>query len=449
MKNFEKADIITNVAFNKNKKQFLPRNEQLIINNVLKDKLLRFLTEVQSDPNRPSLMKVFDEMMNQMHGQRVKDLYAYRRSGNHVVALLDSNIPPELVYGLDGFVPVGVCMGAGEVEQYGDEFTKGMSSPVRSMIGFLKTGMCVFFNLSDFVVGTDLSPEIQKATEIIKNLSTDFNVHCINYSKYEKTIELNYDGLLYWINQITGGNGINKERFLKYSRIYSDLRETYQRISSLRALPNPPIDGRNSLWLHQLYPVQEPEVLLNALKQLEIELLANVSKGIGFNEHGEKRRVMLITPRIMPPFTEIYRLIELNGGLIIYEQTDMGITNINYQYNELHSIAKFQEWNQEEAIKYLMESIEINDVSCFSVFIQDKILQAINDYHVEAVVCFNFNNSEAMELKLTGIINLLKKLEIPVLLIQSDYLQFYDKEPVLARQMREFLNVEPELLNHK
>lgn len=440
MKNFEKADIITNVAFNKNKKQFLPRNEQLVINNVLKDKLLRFLTEIQSDPNRPSLMKVFDEMMNQMHGQRVKDLYAYRRSGNHVVALLDSNIPPELVYGLDGFVPVGVCMGAGEVEQYGDEFTKGMSSPVRSMIGFLKTGMCVFFNLSDFVIGTDLCPEIKKATGIIKNLSNDFNVHCVNYNKNENKIELSYDSLLDWINQSTNQKGINKERFLKFCKIYSELRDTYQRIASLRALPNPPIDGRNSLWLQQLYPVQDPEVLLNALKQLEIELLANISKGVGYNKHGNKKRVMLITPRIMPPFTEIYRLIELNGGLIVYEQTDMGITNVNYQYNELNSMAKSTQWNQKEAIKYLMENIEINDASCFSVFNQNKIQQAINDYHVEAVVCFNFNDSEAMELKLTGITNLLKNLEIPVLQIQSDYLKFYDKEPEFARQMIEFLN---------
>lgn len=441
MKNFEKADIITNVAFNKNKKQFLPRNEQLIINNVLKDKLLRFLTEIQSDPNRPSLMKVFDEMMNQMHGQRVKDLYAYRRSGNHVVALLDSNIPPELVYGLDQFVPVGVCMGAGEVEQYADEFTRGMSSPVRSMIGFLKTGMCVFFNLSDFVIGTDLCPEIKNITGIIKNLSNDFNVHCITYNENEKKIELNYDRLLDWINQSTNQKGINKERFLKFCKIYSELRETYQRIANLRALPNPPIDGRNSLWLQQLYPVQEPEVLLNALKQLEIELRVNVSKGIGYNEHGNKRRVMLITPRIMPPFTEIYRLIELNGGLIVYEQTDMGITNINYQYENMYSIAKSHEWNQGKAIKYLMESIEKNDASCFSVFNQDKIRQAINDYHVEAVVCFNFNDSEAMELKLTGIANLLKRRKIPVLQIQSDYLQLYQQEPVFARLMNEFLNV--------
>lgn len=440
MKNFEKADIITNVAFNKNKQQFLPRNEQLVINNVLKDKLLRFLSEIQSNSNRPSLMKDFDEMMNQMHGQRVKDLYAYRRSGNHVVALLDSNIPPELVYGLDQFVPVGVCMGAGEVEQYADEFTKGLSSPVRSMIGFLKTGMCVFFNLSDFVIGTDLCPEIKKATGIVKKLSNEFDVHCINYNKNKNIIKLNYAGLLDWINQSTNQKGINKERFLKYSRIYSELRETYQRITNLRALPNPPIDGRNSLWLQQLYPVQEPEVLLNALKQLEIELLANVNKGIGYNEHGKKRRVMLIAPRIMPPFTEIYRLIELNGGLVVYEQTDMGITNINYQYNELHSIVKSREWNQEEAIKYLMESIEINDASCFSDFNQDKILQAVNDYHAEAVVCFNFNKSEAMDLKLDGITNFLKELKIPVLQIQSDYLQFYDKESVFARQMIEFLN---------
>ena len=340
MDNFEKADIITQVALNKNKSNFLPRGEQMVINRTLKDKLVRYLKEMQANPNRPKAMMDIDERMNQMHGQRVKDLYSYRREGNHVVALPDSQIPPELIYGIEHFVPVGVCMGAGEVEQYVDQITRGLATPIRSMIGFLATGMCVFYNLSDYVLGTNLSFSFERGTEIIKEITNDFNVFCLNYSKEIDKATIDFENLSQWIEKVSNGKGINRSRFIDYCKLYASIRKEYQAIAKLRSHSNPPIDGCNSLWIQQLYPVEEPRKLLQQLIKLHNELDQNIINGIGYNKNGDKKRVLLVTPRIMPPFAEIYRLIERSGGLVVLEQTDMGITNIDYNLDELLTIVQ-------------------------------------------------------------------------------------------------------------
>lgn len=440
MENFEKSDIITDVAFNKSKKHFLPRNEQMRINTILKNNLLRFLSEVQSQPQRPETMKMFDAMMNDMHGQRVKDLYNYRNNGMHVVAMLDSNIPHELIYGINGFIPVGICMGAGEVEEYVEDIADGLSTPVKSMIGFLKTGMCVFFNLADFVVGTNLCPDIVKASEIIEKSSSDFNVFNIKYQKHNESVTVDLNDLLIWINKVSGNKGLDRERFSEYCMLYSEIRNQYHKISELRALPNPPIDGRNSMWTQQIFSVQEPVTLLKALKNLYSELLQHVKDGIGYNPEGKRKRVLLICPRIMPPFTEIYRLIELSGGLIVHELTDMGIYNIKYQADSLIELVDDEISWPVAAVKYLVEQIDCNQASSFRCFDKDAIAKAISDYSIEAVICFNFDGCNEMDEKISGISNYLVDNKIPKLILRSDYMRIFSNSSDYRQKISDFLS---------
>lgn len=440
MKNFEKSDIISDVAFNKNKAKFLPRNEQMMINNQLKTKLLRFVDEIQADKNRPESMKLFDNMMNDMHGQRVKDLYAYRRAGNHVVSLLCSSTPPELIYAMDNHIPVSVCMGAGEVEKYADEYTKGMCSLSRSMIGFLKTGMCVFFNLSDQVLGSDFCPCIKKASGIIQEISDDFEVYCTeSHLSDDNRISINYNGLDAWINKRTQGKGLNRERFKAYCNLYSEIRMVYKSIMDLRKSKNPPIDGKNTLWTQQLYPVEEPRKLLAGLLNLKDELVKNSNSNIGYNDTGEKKRVMLITPRIMPPFTEIYRLIENNNAIIVCEITDIGITNINYDIDDFNRIIDDEHTTIEQSVRFVMEGIDKNVSSCFIDFDVEEIIKQIEVFGVDAVISFSFINCPNMEIKTKQISATLNKKGIKSIALQSDYLDIYDKEEIFLNEIGRFL----------
>ncbi len=440
MDNFEKASIITDVAFKKNTSKFIPRNEQVLLNSQLKDKLLRFVREMSEEQNRPLEMKLFDAMMNDMHGQRVKDLYNYRKDGNHIVAVLCNAIPPEIIYALNNHIPVSVCMGAGELESYVDTETHGMCSLSRSIAGFQKTGMCVLFNVSDYVIGSDLCQCIKKTTDIITGSSDDFNVFCTQTSQSD---DLGHTLSLYaWINLITEDKGLNIERLLEYGKIYSELRACYQSIFNLRKSMNPPINGRNSLWIQQLFLVEEPKKLLSALKTLNLELLENLNKNIGFNQLGCKKRVMLISPRIMPPFTEIFRLIENNNAVIVFEQSCMGIYNISYQFEALErEIHNSNASNvAEKSLKHILNSIDKSVCSCFSDINFELIEKQIKDYNVDAVINYSFKNCPKMLVKINKINELLHQKGIPSMVIQTDYMEIYENENKIMQEISDFLS---------
>ncbi len=439
MKNFEKANIISDVAYKKNKSRFLPLDKQMQLNNAMKQKIVQFATEIASEVNRPQTMKLFDEMMNGMHGQRVKDLYAYRREGNHVMALLCNSIPPELIYSLGNFVPVSVCMGAGEVEPYADQYTRGMCTLTRSMIGFLHTGMCVFFNLADYVLGSDLCPSVKKAAGLVQQISNDFEVFCLK-TRIDKYIAFDYDGFYEWVMKITHGCGINVEKLVEYSRLFSEIRREYQAVLEFRKHANPPINGKNSLWIQQLALVEEPEKLLAALRELKAELRKHSEKNVGYNPEGTQKRVMLITPPIMPPFGEIYRIIENAGGLVVCEESDMGISNISYDFEEFHKLLEGSTANIKQAVKYMMESVEENSSSCISTFDIEKIVQKIKEYQVDAVINYSFRNCDAMESKTKNITESLNKRGMPSFQLTTDYMEMYENEQTYKDRISRFLN---------
>jgi len=384
---------------------------------------------------------LFDGMMNEMHGQRVKYLYAYRKEGNHVVALLCNSIPPEVVYGMGNFIPVSVCMGAGEVEPYGDEYTSGMCSLLRSMVGFLKTGMCVFFNLADYVMASDLCPDLKKTADIVPKISDEFDVFCASFQiSVNNDINLDYSGLREWVNRISGGSGFDKEKLVRYSELYSQIRHVYKSILGLRKEQNPPIDGRNSLWIQQLVLVEEPVKLLSALVKLEEELNFRIRENIGYDISGSKKRVMLIAPRIMPPFAEIFRLIENNDAIVVCEEIDMGITNIDYDIKKFLKIVNGEQTNVEEGVKYLMESVDRTSSPCFKDFDFDKIKKKINDYKVDSVINFSFTDCHTMINKTKNINELLNKQGVRSMVLQAGYMEIYEKKEHYMGLISEFIN---------
>lgn len=440
MKNFDKAEIITDVAYNKRKSHFLPKDEQMRLNNAMKEKIVRFASEMITEKERPQAMTLFDEMMNGMHGQRVKDLYQYRREGHHIMALLCNSIPPELIYALDGFFPVSVCMGAGEVEPYADNYTRGMCSITRSMIGFLHTGMCVFFNLADYVLGSDLCPSIRRATDLVGKTSDDFEVHCLQMTKMpEGKVKFNFDDFHAWVMKITNGKGLNKDKLVEYSRLFCEIRDDYQAVLDFRKHHNPPINGKNSLWIQQLALVEEPRKLLSALKELKGELLFRLEQGIGYDPDMNRKRVMLITPRVMPPFGQIYRLIEKTGALIVCEESDMGITNINYDLKTFLDLTGQKKNQIERAVTYMMECIDRNSSSCLPGLEVERLIHKIKEYKVDAVVNYSFRNCPTMEEKTNRIDYLLKEKGVASFRLVTDYMEIYEKETYYLNKLNSFL----------
>ena len=439
--NFKKPSFISDVAINKTKEKFLPRNIQIDLNNVLKDKLFRFFDELKDEENRPKAMEKFDSMVNELKGQRMKDLYMYRRAGNHIVNLLCHSIPPELVYAIDNHVPVNVCMAAGELEPYADKYTEGMCPLTRSMIGLNNTGMCVFFNVADYAIGNTLCHNIKKSVEIFNETCHDLDLFLLESDQKDEKINVDFKTMEEWVKHITEGKGFNKESFIKYAKLYTEIREMYKSIRALRKVANPPINGKNSLWIQQLLLVSEPNDLLASLQTLKAELENNIKNNIGFNPTGKKKRVMLITPRIMPPFAEIFRVIENVDAVVVCEEMCMGVTNITYNIDTLIEIVNDESKTFEDAAKYILETIDQSECSCSNGFNSERILNRIEEYKVDAVINYSFVNCPCMGNKTKGIHDLLIQKGIPSMNFSSNYIEIYDNADLYMDKIKTFLQV--------
>jgi len=441
MENFDKPNIISEVAINKNSQKFLPRNIQIELNNVLKNKLFRFYNEMKDEMYRPHTMKKFDSMMNDLKGDRMKNLYMYRRQGNHIINLLCHSIPPEIIYAIDNHVPTNVCMAAGELEIYADSYTKGMCPLTRSMIGLNNTGMCVFFNVADYAIGNELCCSIKKTTDIFNETCNDLKLFLLESKENNGTIEVNYKGFVEWVHLISEGKGFNREKFVTYAKLFSEIRNTYKQIMQLRKADNPPINGRNSLWIQQLFLVSEPYELLSSLNFLKAELEDNIKNGIGFNKNSTKKRVLLISPRTMTPFAEIVRIIENTDAVIVAEEMCMGISNVAYDINKLLPILENNDNSFEEPVRYMLETLDRSECSCSNGFDINRIMDKIIEYRVDAVINFSFNNCPCMEQKIQEISKKLNSHGVPVKNIISDYIEIYDNADNYTREIKTFLNI--------
>ena len=77
----------------------------------------------------------------------------------------------------------------------------------------------------------------------------------------------------------------------------------------------------------------------------------------------------------MPPFTEIYRLIEKNNALIVHEKTCMGIDNFDYQPEELAEIIESKDKSMESALKFITENMNNESCACFSGYDLNNLLK--------------------------------------------------------------------------
>lgn len=438
MDNFKQSDLITQVAFQKDKKRFIPKNQQIEINRQLGNRIIQFAKKMNQIAERPHSMLQFDQIMNDIHGKRVKDLYQHRKNGGHIIALLCHAIPPELIYALENHIPVNICMGAGEVEKYGDQYTQGLCPIARSIAGFFISGMCVFLNLSDTLFGNNRCDILKKTANMIDSISNEIELFLIKSDSKQGGIDFN--SFQQWIDKEPKKRKLDRQNLIKYATLFSEIRETYTQIMASRKENNPPIDGKNSLWIQQLYLVAEPHQLLLALKNLKNELDQNIVNNIGYNPDHSKKRVLLITPRMMIPFTEIYSIIEECNAIIVAEEICMGISNTQYDLNHLLETNELKESKIEDLINNITGGLSQSECSCHDDYNPIKLQEKITQYHIDAIIHFSFTNCSCMINKEHKITDECKKCSIPSLTIESDYLNVYQGAEKLREQMNNFLS---------
>ena len=433
---FERDDVIRDVADKKRNARYLSIDQQAGINKMLFGKLMLLRNEIEADPLRPEIMQEADSFFKSMHGERIRQLHRLRRSGTHIVSLFCHAVPPELIYAIPESVAVPICCGGSELQTYASPQLHEACSLTQSMSGFLNTGMCVLHNVADHALNLKHCGSFSKMSEIPDKKPEAFKVWHLPGTEHPQFASQ----LLASLQAIASPQSLDTARFIQHAAIFSEIRQIYQRINELRALPIPPLNGNDAIWLLQLYLAVEPEQLKNYLLRVEEALLYRSKHGIGYHTNQSKKRVLMLAARQMPPFGQFYRLIENNGGIVVHERSCLGPESVNYDFSELAKLASQSSEIDINQIDLLFAKPDTTARACSASYHLNHILNDLTHYRIDAVIAFGFDNCASMQLKSEGIKRSLERQQVPMLQLQSDYENYYTHEQEYAIRIAEFLS---------
>ncbi len=434
MENHEDYSVIKQVAVGKNSDLFLPDEEQKEINKKLYKKLAVLLREFRQDKIRPKSMLLVDKMFDDTHSVFIKALKERREKGGHVISLFCHAVPPEVFYAAPDTFPVNTCMGASELEVHATDQMQDSCSLSRSLTGFLNSGMCVFMNVADYAININACHSFKRLPNAVSPKVT------LNIKNIEKDEEVRSSELLTALKEISSGE-LDRDRFLKYSQMYLKIRSLYKDISSFRKAANPPVSGKDIMWMQQMYLASSPETLLPTLEKIKAELAEKLKNNIGNDPSGEKKRVLLISPRHMPPFAQIYRLIENSGGVIVREYMCTGIEIGDYDFSTVKSLVK-SEGITDNVIDITMQKANTTALACETNFDKEQLEADLKAYSIDKVIVVAFKKCLSMLVKNNKIQKLLESKNVDCLNFDASYDESYINEGSLKNQIKNFLQRE-------
>ena len=428
--NFEKADVIQQLTTpSAHDTQQVPTQA---LNQELYEHLMRFIDSMQH-ANRPKSMADADKLFQTSHGARVHELNTHLANHGKIVALPCYAIPPELVYAIPNAVPIPVSAGGAGISRYASEQLAQNCSLIRSLSGFAHTGMSMFYNQSTHL----LFPAACHAFAKLPNaIPPGKSIHTTSQTA-PASHELQHTAIGRAIYHISP-EGLQTNRLRYYASLYTQIRNCYQQINETRKHPQPPIDGQNALWLQQLYPAIAPENLLPVLQKVVAELQQRIQNGLTPAKQHTKR-VLLIANRQMPPFAQVYQLIENHGGIVVRERSCMGTESVAYSLPELQQLLGKADTTPLQLVTHLFSKPNQTAMACSPHFSLAELQTDITDYQAEAVLIFGIDNCPTMQLKARGIQLRMRQLHIPVLHIEADYASYYRNEAQIGQQIADFL----------
>ena len=199
------------------------------------DELLEALPEVYeeiflSQENRPEGMSYFDEVVADIHGARVRELYEMRREGRPILGTFCVYVPEEIVLAAGG-VCVGLCGGAEfPIPDAEKHLPRDLCPLIKSSYGFLVSRLSPYCQVATVIVGENTCDGKKKMYEIMSE----------NKDVYEMEMpqEKDEEGLEYWYEQLIkfkefveelSGNEITYESLLDAIERVNSKQETLRK----------------------------------------------------------------------------------------------------------------------------------------------------------------------------------------------------------------------------
>ncbi len=382
------------------------------------DELLEALPEVYeeiflSQRNRPEAMEYFDEVVADIHGGRIRELYELSKKGKPVVGTFCIYVPEEIVLAVGGAC-VGLCGGSDSTIPDAEEYLPRDLCPlIKSSFGFLVSRLCPYCLVADVIVGENTCDGKKKMYELMREFK-DMHVVELPQVKDER-------GLEYWFEQVVrfkefveelAGEEVTFESLREAIEKVNAKREALRELYELRRHDPAPISGRDANLVAQIAFYDDVERFTERVRELNEELRTRVEEGEGL----EGPRILVSgTPMPIPHWKLLY-IVEDCGGVVVCEES---CTGTRYFEREVSTEGD----TVEDLLRNIAEAYM--EANC-AIFTPNEervkdIIRKFDEWNCDGVILYNLKFCQPYAVEHAKIERRLREEGIPVLRLESDY----------------------------
>lgn len=368
--------------------------------------------------NRPKAMAYFDNMLADLHGFRLKEILEHKANGGLVVGTFCLFVPEEIIHAAGGITI---------------KLDEGSQFPISEAETILPTDLCPMIKASfgskvgktspyleavDFIVGLTACDGKKKAWEVY----CDFVPTYVVELPQKKT---QYDRDL-WIREIyalkekvefTSGHKITPESLNRSIDIYNRKRQALARLHRIRSGDAFVISGSDANLISQLSGFDDPERFTEKLNLLCDELEDNARNHRTIAPPDACRIMISGCPMAFPDW-KLHHLIESSQAVVVGEDTCSGA---RYFTDPVISTHQFQ--STLKIVTAIADRYLNIPCPCFTpgYCAVTQITEMAEDCKPEGIIYYVLQFCHGFNIEFYKLEKRLKKLDIPVLKIQTDY----------------------------
>ncbi|OGQ96276.1 MAG: 3-hydroxyacyl-ACP dehydratase [Deltaproteobacteria bacterium RIFOXYD12_FULL_57_12] len=369
-----------------------------------------------SQPERPSRMAYFDNMIAEIHGGRVAELLAAKKEGRPVVGTFCVYVPEEIIVAAGG-VCVGLCGGSqGSIPDAEKVLPRNICPMVKSAYGFKAGRICPYFQAVDFVYGETTCDAKKKTWELLDRLVP---THVMEIPQMKRP----RDRVL-WIEEVRDfkqkveevcGREVTAEDLGAAIRTMNDKRRALQRLTRLRAANPVPISGKDALLIEQIAFYDEPVRFTREVNGLCDELDGRVARGFGVFPPDAPRVMVSGAPMALPNW-KVHNLVETAGGVVVNEESCIGTRYFKDLIDE-------SETGMDQMLAALTDRYMRIDCSCFTPNDEriDQIRKEYRESNAQGLLHYSLQFCHTYNIEEIKVREMCQREGIPYLAVESDY----------------------------
>ena len=388
------------------------------------DQLLSVLSNAYQDiylsqQNRPESTSYFDDVMSEIHGQRIQELMREKQQGRKIVGSYCVFVPEEIVQAANATL-VGLCSGADfaeeEVEKY---LPRNTCSLIKSSLGFKLGRVCPFLEGSDMIMGENTCDGKKKFYETLSDLVPNMYVMDLPQMKSQQGRQMlrsEFYRFLEAMQDLTGFQ-VDATALRNGIRMVNEKRKAIHRLQSLRTADPAPISGLDALLANQIFLYEDPRRFAREVHKICDELEQRIERGEGVFPANAPRILVSGCPMAVPNW-KVPHIVESAGAVIVGEESCVGERGNRNTTEE-----------EGESLEELMEAVvdRYFGIDC-AIFTPnpdrtEHILDMAKRYRADGVIHYGLQFCQPYLMESFGVEKSLEDKGIPVLRLETDYSQ--------------------------